>query len=59
LAELTSQYEDHAPYTEATVKDAISKGLEPNGEELEVYMPRWQMADKDLNDLVSFLKTLK
>ena len=58
-AELTGQHEDHAPYTEATIKDAIAKGLEPNGKELEIYMPRWQMADEDLDDLLSFLKTLK
>ena len=58
-AELTGQHEDHAPYTKATIKDAIAKGLEPNGKELEIYMPRWQMADEDLDDLLSFLKTLK
>lgn len=58
-AVLTGQHEDHAPYTEATVKDAITKGLEPNGKELEIYMPRWQMANEDLDDLLSFLKTLK
>ena len=58
-AALTGQHEDHAPYTEATIKDAITKGLEPNGKELEIYMPRWQMADEDLDDLLSFLKTLK
>jgi cytochrome c oxidase subunit 2 len=57
--ELTGPHEHHAPYTEATIKDAIIKGVEPNGEELEIYMPRWQMADEDLDDLLSFLKTLK
>ena len=56
---LTGQHEDHEPYSEETVKDAITKGTEPNGEELEIYMPRWQMADEDLNDLLAFLKTLK
>ncbi len=58
-AQLTGQQEDHAPYTEATVKNAITKGIEPNGEELEIYMPRWQIADNDLNDLIDFLKMLK
>ncbi|MFC2067814.1 c-type cytochrome [Chloroflexota bacterium] len=57
--ELTGQHESHAPYTEATIKDAITKGVEPNGEELEIYMPRWQMAEEDLDDLLIFLKTLK
>lgn len=58
-AVLTGQHEDHAPYTEATIKDAITKGIEPNGEELKIYMPRWQIEDEDLDDLLSFLKTLK
>ena len=57
--ELTGPHEHHAPYTEATIKDAITKGVEPNGEEMEIYMPRWQMADEDLDDLIDFLKTLK
>ena len=57
--ELTSQHKEHEPYTEETVKDAITKGIEPNGEPLEVYMPRWQIADEDLNDLINFLKILK
>ena len=56
---LTGNYEDHAPYTEATLKDAITRGVDPGGKELEIYMPRWQISDEDLNDLISFLKTLR
>jgi mono/diheme cytochrome c family protein len=58
-AELTEEHMDHPPYTEETLKQAITQGIEPNGESLEYPMPRWQMSDRDLNDLVSFMKTLK
>ena len=59
--ELTGQDPDmeHPPYTEATVKRAITQGLDPGGGQLEYPMPRWSMSQKDLDDLVSFLQTLK
>jgi cytochrome c oxidase subunit 2 len=56
---LTGPYEDHAAYNEKTLKDAISKAVDPNGKRLGSPMPVWQMADEDLNDLIAFLKTLK
>jgi mono/diheme cytochrome c family protein len=55
---LTGPHEDHEPYTEETIKDAITKGVDPNGDQLENYMPRWDMSDEDLNDLINYLKTL-
>jgi|PlaIllAssembly_1097288.scaffolds.fasta_scaffold656027_1 hypothetical protein len=39
-AELTGLYEDYTPYTEATIKNAITKGIEPNRGELEIWMLR-------------------
>ena len=48
----------HEPYTDETLKKAITEGVEPDGEELDPFMPRWSMSDQDLEDLVSFLKTL-
>lgn len=56
---LTGEHEDHPPYTEESVKEAITEGIEPNGEEMSELMPRWQMADEDLDDLIEFLKTLE
>jgi mono/diheme cytochrome c family protein len=50
--------EEHEPYTEETIKRAITEGVEPNGETLEWPMGRWSMSDEDLDDLVDFLKTL-
>ena len=50
--------EDHEKYNETSVKIAITKGIEPNGEELSYCMPRWEISDEDLNDLIDFLKEL-
>jgi cytochrome c oxidase subunit 2 len=57
--DLTAAGMDHPPYTEETLKRAITQGLDPAGEPLEYPMPRWQMSESDLNDLVDFIKTLK
>lgn len=47
------------PYTDATVKRAITQGIDSGGSPLESPMPRWSMAVSDLDDLVSYLKTLR
>jgi cytochrome c oxidase subunit 2 len=49
---------DHPPYTVETFKRAVTQGLDPGGNSLDPVMPRWQMSDQDLNDLIDFLKTL-
>jgi cytochrome c oxidase subunit 2 len=49
---------DHPPYDEQTFKRAVTQGLDPAGHPLDAAMPRWQMSDQDLNDLIAFLKTL-
>ncbi|MBU0496183.1 MAG: cytochrome c [Chloroflexi bacterium] len=49
---------EHAPYTDETIKQAITQGVEPNGQSLDPFMPRWSMSEQDLNDLLAFLKTL-
>ena len=56
---LTGQYEDHQPFTEETVKQAITQGVDPAGNSLEYPMPRWQMSAQDLTDLVAYIKSLK
>lgn len=53
------QGEDHPPYTEETVKRAIRQGLDPAGQPLDWPMPRWQLSDQELTDLVDYLKTLE
>ena len=48
----------HIPYDEVAVRQAITQGIEPNGEPLNEFMPRWSISARDLDDLVAFLKTL-
>jgi cytochrome c oxidase subunit II len=50
--------EEHPPYTEELIKRAITEGLDPAGRPLDPIMPRWQLSDQDLDDLVDYLKTL-
>ncbi len=40
------------------IKRAITKGIGDEGEELDYCMPRWQMSEKDINDLIEYLKQL-
>jgi mono/diheme cytochrome c family protein len=42
-------------FTEEALKIAITDGVKPDGQPLEFPMPRWSMADEDLDDLVQFL----
>lgn len=37
---------------------AVVKGLDPDGTQLKSEMPRWNISDDDLSDLIAFLKTL-
>ena len=37
---------------------AITHGIDENGEELDTCMPRWQLEQNDLGDLIAYLKTL-
>jgi cytochrome c oxidase subunit 2 len=50
--------EGHPPYTDDLIKRAITLGLDPAGEPLDLTMPRWRMSERDLDDLIEFLKTL-
>jgi mono/diheme cytochrome c family protein len=45
-------------FTDETIKRAITQGLDEGGKSLAPTMPRWQMSDADLNDLIEYLKTL-
>lgn len=53
------EHEEHPPYTEETLKRAITEGTDPAGEPLKSEMPRWRMSEEDLNDLLDFMKTLE
>lgn len=56
---LTGQYPDHPSYTVDSVKRAITQGMDPAGKQMEYPMPVWTLSDRDLNDLVAFLQTLR
>ena len=45
----------HAPYTRESLAAAITKGVRPDGSEIDDEMPRWSMSPEDLSDLVAFL----
>ncbi len=45
-------------YSDELIKRAVTTGVNAEGEMLHWIMPRWQMSDEDLNDLMEFLKAL-
>lgn len=59
---LTSPHpEDDPPtpaWTDADIARAIRDGVEPNGESLDAFMPRWDMSDTDLREVIAYLKEL-
>jgi cytochrome c oxidase subunit 2 len=50
--------EQHPTYTRETFERAVTEGLDPEGEELHWMMPRWDMTQAQLDDLIAFLQTL-
>jgi mono/diheme cytochrome c family protein len=52
------EHMDQPLYTDATIKRAITQGLEPGNGKLDMTMPRWTMPERDLDDLVGYLKQL-
>jgi len=51
--------EEEHDYTDALIKRAIIQGLEADGKVMDWTMPRWQISEADLNELVEYLKTLE
>lgn len=49
----------HEGYTDDLIKQAITKGIKPNGKKLDSVMPRYSLSEDDLNDLIEYLKTLR
>lgn len=46
------------PYNEKSLERAIRRGVEPDGDELNSFMPRFDISDDDLDALIDYLKTL-
>lgn len=51
--------EKDQPYTDEDIRRAITEGVEPDGKRLDPTMPRWNMGNNDLGDLLEYLKTLE
>lgn len=58
-AEHEAEHEEHPPYSDELIKRAITEGLDPAGAPLDFPMPRWQMSESDLEDLLDYLKSLE
>jgi cytochrome c oxidase subunit 2 len=58
-AEHEAGHEEHPPYNDQLIRRAITQGLNPAGEPLNFPMPRWQMSESDIEDLLDYLKSLK
>jgi ABC-type branched-subunit amino acid transport system substrate-binding protein len=48
----------HAAFDERTFARAVSDGVDPNGNELDLSMPRYNVADEDMADLIAYLKVM-
>lgn len=49
---------DHPAYTPATLRRAITEGIGAGDVPLSPVMPRWEMTQADLDDLIEYLQTL-
>jgi ABC-type branched-subunit amino acid transport system substrate-binding protein len=49
---------EHPPYTEQDLESAITRGLDPAGNNLQNTMPRYLMSSEDLGDLIAYLHVL-
>jgi len=47
----------HIVYNAVTLRRAITRGIDPAGKPLDQAMPRWSISQKDLDDLITYLKT--
>lgn len=52
----TTDHGDHPTYTAASLRRAITQGIDPSGKRLHETMPRWSMSEPDLTDLVMYLQ---
>ena len=48
----------HPPYTRATIKRAVTMGVDPAGHKLQAAMPRYRMSLAQMDDLIAYLQKL-
>jgi ABC-type branched-subunit amino acid transport system substrate-binding protein len=49
----------HGPFDEAAFVRAVTSGVDPDGNEMLVAMPRYRLAHEDMADLVAYLKRIE
>lgn len=49
----------HPAFTDASFKKAITFGVDPGGNAIEVSMPRYKMTQQQMSDLIAFLKRIE
>lgn len=52
------QSAEQAPYDAESFRLAIEEGISPSGERLSNAMPRWEMSELDIADLIAYLESL-
>lgn len=56
---LTSEHEDgEAAWRDEDIRQAVTEGVEPNGDELSRLMPRWNLSDEEFDALLEHLREL-
>ncbi len=53
---VTASGRNHPRYTERAIEIALTRGLDPGGNQLGTAMPRYDMSPEDLADLIAYLK---
>jgi len=48
----------HPPYTASSLKRAVAMGVDPAGNRLQSVMPRYQLSQRDMSDLIAYLRKL-
>ena len=48
----------HPPFTEPSFKSCILAGVDSGGNSLSTMMPKWEMSNEDLDNLIDYLKTM-
>jgi cytochrome c oxidase subunit 2 len=55
----TGEQHKHLAYNFEAFRNSVERGKHPDGDELQKDMPRWNISDKDLQDLMDYLKSLQ
>ncbi|MEX2498288.1 MAG: cytochrome c [Wenzhouxiangellaceae bacterium] len=54
----TSQHRQRPPYTPRTLAEALRKGVDPAGQQLDPRMPRYRFSDTEIEALLAYLNVI-